>query len=364
MGNGQRGRLISPQDRKQAVELISEAVETGAGLLKACKKLGIHSRTYNRWKKEGYVDKRTTCERPEPKNKLSETEVKHILEVVNKEEFSSLAPSQIVPILADQGIYIASESTFYRVLKENEELEHRGRSRKPTKHEISTHKAKKPCEVWTWDITYLNGPIKGQHYYLYMILDMYSRKIVGWEVWEEESANHASELIRRAYLDEKISLNEKPLVLHSDNGSPMKGSTMLETLYNLGIVPSRSRPRVSNDNPYSESLFKTLKYRPNYQPKGFDDINKARLWVKHYVRWYNQEHKHSGLNFISPIERHLGKEKEIFEARTIVYEKARQKNPERWAGNIRNWSLADEVWLNPEKSEELKEAKTANVGAS
>ncbi|VDN48718.1 Integrase core domain protein [Petrocella atlantisensis] len=355
MGNGQRGRLISAQDRKQAVELISEAVENGARLYKACEIIKIHTRTFDRWKDSDYIDKRKTCERPEPKNKISKEEEQEILRVCNTEEFSSLAPSQIVPILADRGIYLASETTIYNILKNHKELVHRGRSRAPIKRPMETHKASKACDVWTWDITYLKGPIKGQHYYLYMILDMYSRKIVGWEVWEEESALHASDLIKRAYMDEKIMLNDKPLVLHSDNGSPMKGATMLETLYNLGIVPSRSRPRVSNDNPYSESLFKTLKYRPNYQPRGFNSVNESRLWVRQFVNWYNNEHKHSGLCFISPNERHTGQDKAILEARTKVYQEAKSKHPERWPGAMRNWSIEDEVWLNPVKKEEKKE---------
>lgn len=133
---------------------------------------------------------------------------------------------------------------------------------------ISTHVETKPNQVWMWDITYLSGPVKGLHYYLYLIYDLFSQDIVGWEVWTEESAEHASELIRRTVLKQS-HLTTNPLVLHSDNGSPMKGATMLTMLYQLCITPSNSRPRVSNDNPYSENLFKTLKYRPNYQPKGF-----------------------------------------------------------------------------------------------
>jgi putative transposase len=182
-----------------------------------------------------------------------------------------------------------------------------------------------------------------------LISDLFSRKIVGWEVWEEESAVHASELIKRATILERIAVKKEPLVLHSDNGSPMKGATMLETLYNLGIVPSNSRPRVSNDNPYAESIFKTLKYRPNYQPKGFETLTQARRWVKHFVEWYNNEHKHSGLNFLSPVERHNGLEKEIFEKRIKMYEEARKQHPERWTKDIRDWSLEDKVWLNPER---------------
>ena len=202
--------------------------------------------------------------------------------------------------------YIASESTFYKVLKEAKQLTHRGWEQRKHKRPISTHKATRANQVWMWDITYLNGPIKGMHYYLYMFSDLYSRKIVGWEVWESEDAKHASELVKRIYRDEKIyirNMQKEPLVLHSDNGSPMKGTTMLETLYALGITPSKSRPRVSNDNPYAESLFKTLKYVPNFQPQGFATLTKARLWVKRFVEWYNNEHRHSGINYVTPSQR-------------------------------------------------------------
>jgi len=202
----------------------------------------------------------------------------------------------------------------------HDEQHHRGRSKEPIKRPIATHKATAPNQVYMWDITYLNGFIKGVHYYLYMISDLFSRKIVGWEVWEEESAEHASELIRKTVISEKIALRDYPLVLHSDNGNPMKGATMLETLYNLGIIPSRSRPRVSNDNPYAESLFKTMKYRPNYQPKGFESLDEARQWVKWFVNWRHE-----------------------------VYESAKKLHPERWTRATRDWSQVDEVWLNPEK---------------
>lgn len=202
-----------------------------------------------------------------------------------------------------------------------------------------------------WDITHLNGPIKGTHYYLYLISDLFSRKIVGWEVWEEESAEHASELIRRTTMLERIATRDGVLVLHSDNGSPMKGATMLETLYVLGIVPSNSRPRVSNDNPYAESIFKILKYRPNYQPKGFGSLTEARRWVQHFVNWYNTEHKHSRISYVSPVERHKGKDSEVLEKRKRVYEEAKAKHPERWTKDTRDWTFREKVYLNPEKME-------------
>lgn len=231
---------------------------------------------------------------------------------------------------------------------------HRGRSQEPGKHgKPTSYCATAPNQVWTWDITYLNGPVKGMFYYLYLILDIFSRDIVGWEVWSEESADHASELIKRSCLAQG-RLTTTPLVLHSDNGSPMKGATMLETLYALGITPSNSRPRVSNDNPYSESLFKTLKYRPNYQPKGFASIEEARIWCGHFVKWYRFEHKHSGINYLTAAERHAGKGIEILAKRHEVYEAAKASHPERWNGrSTRDWSYIEKVYLNPDK--ELEE---------
>lgn len=267
-----------------------------------------------------------------------------------------MPPCEIVPTLADEGTYIASESTFYRILREEKMQNHRGRYQKPRKYAKPTsYCATASNQVWTWDITYLNGPVKGLFYYLYLIVDLFSRDIVGWEVWEEESAFHASELIRRACLAQG-RLTTQPLVLHSDNGSPMKGATMLETLYALGITPSNSRPRVSNDNPYSESIFKTLKYRPNYQPKGFENIDKARRWCKRFVQWYRYEHHHSGIKFLKPAERHSGKSAEILANRTEVYQTARLAHPERWNGRAtRDWNDINEVYLNPDKTYEETE---------
>ena len=267
-----------------------------------------------------------------------------------------MPPCEIVPTLADEGTYIASESTFYRILREEKMQNHRGRYQKPRKYAKPTsYCATASNQVWTWDITYLNGPVKGLFYYLYLIVDLFSRDIVGWEVWEEESAFHASELIRRACLAQG-RLTTQPLVLHSDNGSPMKGATMLETLYALGITPSNSRPRVSNDNPYSESIFKTLKYRPNYQPKGFENLDKARRWCKRFVQWYRYEHHHSGIKFLKPAERHSGKSAEILANRTEVYQAARLAHPERWNGRAtRDWNDINEVYLNPDKTYEETE---------
>ena len=335
--------------------LIDEAVAAGAALPKACDVLNITDRTYYRWKKlnrehDSYEDRRRYADHSDPANKLSPEERQKVLDTVHSEEFADLPPCQIVPALADKGEYIASESTMYRILREEEEQNHRGRSQEPRKHSKPTsYCATAPNQVWTWDITYLKGPIKGLFFYLYLIIDIFSRDIVGWEVWAEESAEHASELIRRTCLRQK-RLTTMPLVLHSDNGSPMKGATMLAALYDLGITPSNSRPRVSNDNPYSESLFRTLKYRPNYQPKGFETLDEAREWCQLFVNWYRYDNHHSGIKFLTPAQRHAGKSEEILQKRHKVYEAAKAAHPERWNGReTRNWDNITEVWLNPDK---------------
>jgi len=308
---------------------------------------------------QSYEDRRPFAEHPEPANKLSQEERQNVLDTVNEARFASMPPCEIVPALADEGVYIASESTFYRILREESMQNHRGRSQAPGKHgKPTSYEATAPNQVYTWDITYLNGPIKGLFYFLYLIIDIFSRDIVGWEVWEEESADHASELIRRTCLAQK-RLTTEPLVLHSDNGSPMKGATMLETLYALGITPSNSRPRVSNDNPYSESIFKTLKYKPNYQPQGFASLEDAREWCQNFVNWYRFEHHHSGIKFLTPAERHEGKSEEILGKRHAVYETAKEAHPERWNGRTtRDWSNITKVYLNPDKEYETTEVSS------
>lgn len=284
-------------------------------------------------------------ERPTPKNKLSAEEKDEILTLVTQEEYLDLPPTQIVPKLADQGIYIASESTMYRVLHEEKMQNHRGRSQKPERRIPESHLAEAPNEVWTWDITWLGGPAKGLFYRLYMIIDLFSRKVVGWEVWETEEAKYAESLVRKAVINEQIQ--GEPLVLHSDNGSPMKAATFLGLLETLGIQSSFSRPRVSNDNPYSEAMFRTLKYRPDFPHKGFATLEEARQWSRKFVRWYNEVHLHSGINYVTPAPCHTGEHIDVLEKRKEVYEAARARHPERWTRDTRNWNPREQVALNP-----------------
>lgn len=274
----------------------------------------------------------------------------------NEPTFASLPPSQIVPRLADRGVYIASESTFYRVLREADQLHHRGRSkRRQIVKAPTTHVASQPNQVWSWDITYLPTRVRGQFYYLYLAEDIFSRKGVAWEVHESETGSYAADLVQRAVLREQCV--GTPLVLHADNGAPMKSHTLLTKLYDLGIAPSYSRPRVSNDNPYSESLFKTLKYSPKWPSGGFSSLEEARQWVEAFMRWYNHEHRHSRIKFVTPAQRHTGEDKAILANRKHVYESARQRHPQRWTGGTRNWNFIGEVALNPERvPNEMKDA--------
>lgn len=331
------------------MELIDEAVASGARKAKACEILSVSVRTLQRWRSHGAIstDGRPSALRPAPANRLTVEEKQHVLDTLNKPEFAMMPPSQVVPRLADDGVYLCSESSMYRILHEAKQQHHRGRSKSPEPRAASTHCAEGPNHVWCWDITWLPGPAKGVHFYLYLMLDIFSRKIVGWEIHTQETADHASRLLQKACMKESIAASASPLVLHSDNGSPMKGSSMLETMYRLGVVSSFNRPRVSNDNAYAESIFRTCKYRPDYPYKGFEGIEPAREWVMKFVSWYNHEHRHSGIKFVTPHQRHTGQDKQVLESRKAVYEKAKQQNPKRWSRDIRNWNRVDRVWLNP-----------------
>jgi transposase InsO family protein len=326
--------------------------------------LEVSLRTLERWEKEpdkedGRRGPKTACG-----HRLSEQEKQVMLEVCNSREYRNLSPWQIVARLADAGEYLGSESSFYRVLKQNELLTHRHNSKPRGTHRPKDLVARKPNEVWSWDITYLNSAIRGSYYYLYLVEDIYSRKIVGWTIEEVESSEHGGRLIERICTEQAILQGQ--LTIHSDNGAPMKGATLLATLERLGVASSFSRPGVSDDNPYSESLFKTLKYRPSYPERAFAGIDQAKAWVSRFVQWYNSEHLHSAIRFVTPEARHQGRDAAILAKRTAVYEQAKRNNPLRWSGPTRNWSPITEVFLNPKKhqSEIHKEPSSATVPAA
>ena len=348
---------MSPE-RKDILRLISEAQASGARQSKACDIIGISAKTVQRWTQPDNVSDGRTYAQHEPVNKLTALKRQHLIQVANAPEHADLPPNKLVPKLADKGCYIASESTFYRVLKEAGQLRHRQKA-KPTR-QIKKPKAltaTAPNQVYSWDITYLPTQIKGLFLYLYLVMDIYSRKIVGWQVYEEESSALAADLMTDICHREGIERHQ--VMLHSDNGSPMKGATMLATLQHLGVIPSFSRPSVSNDNPYSESLFRTLKYRPEYPEHAFIDLQAARVWVEGFVDWYNHVHLHSAIHFVTPEQRHTGEDVTILAKRKQVYRQAKAENPGRWRGDIRNWEPIKEVHLNPEKQKTVIEENKA-----
>jgi putative transposase len=341
--------MVGLEDRKKVVADILEAVKSGASKMRACETIELNMRTFQRWFDGSKVqsDQRPIVDRPVPKHKFSAAERQAILDCCNSPAYASAPPCQIIPSLADDGLYLGSESSFYRILNAEKQLQHRGRSKpKKASKKPTSFTATGANQVWSWDISYLPTQVIGQHYYLYLFMDVYSRKFVGAEVFAQESGEDAADLLQRSVWREKCSGTN--LVLHSDNGAPMKSFTLRAKMHDLGIITSRSRPRVSNDNAYSEAAFKTMKYCPQWPESGFMSLEDARAWVEEFVAWYNGEHRHSGIRYVTPNERHKGLDAEILEQRKLVYLEAKEKNPARWSRSIRDWSFIEKVELNPE----------------
>jgi putative transposase len=345
--------MIGLEDRQVLARDIKVAHQSGARLCMSCALVGITVRTLQRWQfGDGLVvgDARPLAVRPRPAHALSQTEREAVLSAANEARFADMPPARIVPMLADEGVYLASESTFSRVLRAQGQNTHRGRAKAPRKvRPPTTHIATTPRQVWCWDMTYLPATVIGRWFYLYLILDLYSRKIIGWEVHEQDRSEHAAHLVRRTALSEGIAALGAQPVLHGDNGATLKATTVLSMLHWLGIKPSYSRPRVSDDNAYAESLFRTAKYRPEFPAKGFESLETARAWAAHFVQWYNVEHRHSGIRYVSPAQRHAGEDQAILQARHALYAQAREHSPRRWSGKTRNWDHINAVTLNPER---------------
>ncbi len=307
--------------------------------------VGLSLRTLQRWQRVGGGEDGRHGPNTMPKNKLSAAEEKRLLAVLTSPEFRDLSPRQVIPALADRGEYIASEATAYRLLRAHE-LQHHRENTRPRRHKKPDELvADAPNQVYCWDITYLKSPISGIFYYLYLVTDIFSRRIVSAKVYDQESDELAAELF--CAVQRKEGLAPDQVVLHSDNGAPMKGAILKATLERLGVLTSYSRPRTSDDNPFVESLFGTMKARVSY-PKGpFHCLTESQNWVDAFVCWYNNEHRHGGLNWITPAARHSGDERGILCRRQQTYEAARKRRPERWSGRIRNCQPAGPVTLNP-----------------
>jgi len=326
--------------------------QDGVDVLGACAALGIARASFYRLHKEkngvGAAGERGGGGRPGaavPGRALSEQERKQVLDVLNSERFENQAPAEVYATLLDEGSYLCSERTMYRVLASQGQVrERRDQLRHPVyqKPELLT---RGPNQLWSWDITKLRGQAKWVYYHLYVILDVFSRYAAGWMVALAEKAKLAEELIRETCIKQGIERGR--LTIHADRGTSMRSKTVALLLTDLGITPSFSRPHVSDDNPYSESQFKTLKYRPEF-PDRFGSLEDARAFCRQFFRWYNQEHRHSGIGLMTPEAVHYGRVEQVREARRQVLLVAYEKHPERF---VRKQPVPpvvpDEVWINP-----------------
>lgn len=336
------------ENKKLAVELLQESMCSGARLKPACEVLEISIRTYQRWK-NNRIDRRKNAIKKVPR-KLSPDEYQQIIDIANNDEFKDSTPYEIYHCLLERSAYIGSISTIYRVLREVEMINHRSNCKNPMnrskpKEQIATESN----QVWTWDITYLPMTIRGLFYYAYVVIDIWDKSIVGWSIQDRESEIHSRDLFESVFTKEHF-----PNVhIHSDNGHPMKGTSLMALFHKLDIVNSYSRPRVSNDNPFSESFFKTLKYSPKY-PAKFNSIKEARIWMANFVDNYNNNHRHSGINYFTPNQMKNGEYKKLVSIRNKTIKEARANNPQRWSKAVKQWSLNHKVILNPKKKEVVK----------
>ncbi len=342
------------------IALVQEAIHHGARLSRACNVIGISARAYQRWlRSPSAVDGRKGPSSP-PRHKLTTEEEQAIVKLVNGPRYRNLSPEQVVAQAADDGIYIASERSIRRVLTRHQQNTYRNRAKPAQHHKPREFVACKAMQVLTWDITFMrNSLVRGQYFYMYLFIDVWSRRILGAEVHEEQSAEHAARLLQNISAEHGVEADDT--VLHADNGGPMKGATMLATMHELGIVKSFSRPGCSDDNPFVESLFRHLKYAPNYPTRGFQTLGAARSWVAAFVDWYNHHHLHSAIAFVPPAARHDGLDIAILEQRRDIYRAARERNPRRWTRTPRRWDRPAVVMLNPDRVVETRAASTKRV---
>lgn len=323
-----------------AAHQLSERV----GVSAACQALGVSRSTFYR----GRQPKRDPEPRPTPERALKPKEKEQVCQVLNSERFQDCAPRQVYATLLDGGSYLCSWRTMYRILKDRELVrERRDQLRHPTytKPELL---ATAPNQLWSWDITKLRGPAKWTYYYLYVILDVFSRYVPGWLIAECESASLAKQLVVETCTKQGIVPDQ--LTLHADRGSAMTAKSLALLLADLGVTQTHSRPYVSNDNPYSEAQFKTMKYRPDY-PERFGSTQDARAWARPFFHWYNHEHYHSGLALLTPATVHYGQAQAVLDRRQQVLQAAYTAHPERFVRGVpKPPSLPTEVWINEPSS--------------
>lgn len=325
-------------------------------VLAACRALNVSRATFYRRRKPH----RQTKPRPTPARALTTEERDAVLDQLNSERFADQAPRQVYAKLLDEGDYLCSVRTMYRILSENQSTRERRNQLKHPNYKKPELLATAPNEVWSWDITKLKGPEKWTYYYLYVILDIYSRCVVGWMLADRESADLAKQLIETTI--EKQGIPPDQLIIHSDRGPSMTSHSVAQLLSSLGVTKSHSRPHVSNDNPFSESQFKTMKYRPDF-PKRFGSYEDGLQFCRQFFAWYNNEHYHSGIGLLTPTSLHYGQAEAIAAARNETLQNAWQKTPERFVSGIpKTMGIPRAVWINaPKKRVENKnEAPEAN----
>lgn len=331
--------------------MLDERVEVWSprvGRTMACVAFGVSERS-NRHRRQAADGRQRPRPAVDPRQRrahparLTDDEKQAIIAVLCEERFCDLAPAQVYTTLLDEGTYLCSERQMYRVLTERGLV--RERRRGHVHHNYTTPRlvASGPNQVWTWDITALRGPTKGVRYFLYTILDIFSRKTVGWALHESESEKHSRRLIRETY--KRYGIDPSTLTIHADRGGPMIAGTVAELLNELGVAKSHSRPRVSNDNPYIEAHFKTLKYRPDY-PARFDSISHARAWCRTFFTWYNEVHYHSGIGYLRPADLHDGTHNVIIERRQTTLDAAAAAHPERFTKHPRPANAPKQAWIN------------------
>ena len=322
----------------QAAGQLGESVSVAV----ACRALGVPRAAFNRQRASEPVRDRGSS-RPSPRS-LSSEERQAVVDQLHSNRFADQAPAQVFATLLDEGTYLCSIRTMYRILDDHSEVgERRNQLRHPqyAKPELL---ATAPNQVWSWDITKLLGPVKWSYFYLYVILDIYSRYVVGWLIADCESAVLAEQLIQETLDKQRIRPGQ--LVIHADRGSSMRSRTVALLLADLGVTKTHSRPHTSDDNPYSEAQFKTLKYRPDF-PARFGSLPDARAFGRAFFRWYNQEHRHSGIGLLTPEAVHYGRAASIVERRSNVLRAACQAHPERFVnGPPRPPEVPQAAWIN------------------
>ncbi len=316
------------------------------GVKSACEALGVpRSQVYRQRQPEVAPQPR-----PTPAHALSLEERAQVRATLNCERFMDCAPRQVYAALLDEGAYLCHWRTMYRILAAHDEVRERRLIRRHPVYQKPELLATGSIQVWSWDITYLRGEATWIHYPLYTVLDIFSRFVVGWMIAEVESSDLAKQLI--AETARKQGIQPDQLTLHADNGSPMKGKPLSQLLLDLGITKSHSRPHTSDDNPFSEAQFKTMKYRPDY-PDRFGSIHAARQWARTFFAWYNHDHYHSGLNLLTPASVHYGEAMAVQQHRQRVMLAAFQACPERFRGGLPMMKGAPTaVYINPPKPAE------------